>query len=148
MGAAPSSKQRTPARMSKTTQWVKSPRGASGSCTMSAKPCVPSGTPLHSRGGERFSPSQVKREGIVPPSVKAELLSVNMAVSLQSGTGAAGPRYPIQISTSRRYRNRLLRPAHDERVPAGVPVKEEAGGSDAVAREEGAHRGFRLVGDV
>jgi hypothetical protein len=57
------------------TEWVKSPDGASGSCTIRASERVPSGRELQLSGGEAFSPSQEYFLGIGCPSAKAELLS-------------------------------------------------------------------------
>jgi hypothetical protein len=57
------------------TQWVKSPDGASGSCTIRATDRVPSGTEAQLSGGEALSPSQEYLSGIGCPSSKAVLVS-------------------------------------------------------------------------
>src|SRR5262245_44245645 len=58
------------------TQWTNVPPGASGSSTSRASCRVPDGTPATCSGGETFSPSQVYRRGMVPPSVNAVLDTV------------------------------------------------------------------------
>src|SRR5438874_1751550 len=57
--------------MSNSTQCVKSPLGASGSCMIRAKLRVFGGTPFHRSSGERFSPSHVYSTGMDAPSEKA-----------------------------------------------------------------------------
>jgi hypothetical protein len=58
----------------KSTQCTQVPTGASGSSQISAYAFVPSGTSVHSRGGETSMPSQVYLLGMNAPSSKAELL--------------------------------------------------------------------------
>ncbi len=62
--------------MSRISQWVKVPPGASRSRTVTARERVPAGTPERSIGGEMSAPSQVKRRGTVPPSRYAGLVTV------------------------------------------------------------------------
>ena len=59
---------------------------------MSASSTVPAGTPVHASGGETFSPSQVKRVGMVAPCWKAELDSTSArAASLPTGGPITAP---------------------------------------------------------
>src|SRR4051794_15312558 len=60
--------------MSYTVQCVKSPDGASGSCTISARARVPRGTVPMVNDGLRPTPSQVSSLGKRPPGLKSELV--------------------------------------------------------------------------
>src|SRR5205807_3033905 len=57
------------------TQCTKVPPGASGSSTTTASSTAPEGTPLHERGGDWLSPTQVKRSGMESPLRKAGLVT-------------------------------------------------------------------------
>ncbi|MCW9098092.1 MAG: hypothetical protein OQJ93_11960 [Ignavibacteriaceae bacterium] len=57
----------------KTTQCTQVPIGASGSSHTRAIDLVVVGIPIHSRGGETFSPSQVYFFGMNSPSLNAAL---------------------------------------------------------------------------
>src|SRR5436305_3399473 len=61
--------------MLKTTQWVKVPRGASGSSQIRARLRVPAGGSVHFSEGELFWPSPVYCRGIACPSWKAGLVT-------------------------------------------------------------------------
>ena len=83
------------------------PPGASGSSRISASERVPVGGADHDSGGERSSPSQVWRRGMVPPGAKAPLVSENSAIANLPWNHVAFPsldslrRSPQQVTWSR-----------------------------------------------
>src|SRR5580698_3873743 len=70
------------------------PVGASGSCTRSAKLCVPLGAWLQESAGERFPPWQPKplntwASAILPPAAMSGLVRVNFAAGASAALTAA-----------------------------------------------------------
>jgi hypothetical protein len=63
------------------SRWMNRPPGASGSSRISASELVPAGGVDHDSGGERSSPSQVWRRGMVSSSATAVLVSENSAIA-------------------------------------------------------------------
>ena len=74
----PSGKAVVWAGRSKRTQWVHVPTGASGSSTIIAKHCIPSGGAVHVSVGETSAPSQVNFVGIFSPFEKLGLEIANV----------------------------------------------------------------------
>ena len=67
--------------MAQASQWMNRPPGTSGSSSISTSERVPAGGADHNSGGERSSPSQVWRRGMVPPAATALLVSENSATA-------------------------------------------------------------------
>src|SRR5260370_20834180 len=74
--------------MFQTNQWVKSPTGASGSSTMSARLFASAGAPSIRNSGLTFCPFLLNFSGIVPPSWNAELLIFIFAPPAANATSA------------------------------------------------------------
>jgi hypothetical protein len=79
--ASPSHRPPVPPSSPRATQWVNTPRGASGSSTSSASDRASSGTFAQRSGGETSSPSQVYRLGIACEYSKTLLSRANAAIS-------------------------------------------------------------------
>ena len=91
-----------PAGMSRTTQCVKVPDGASGSSTTSASAAASAGTPVHDSGGETSAPSHVYRSGIGWLSANAVLVTSMVAGAWTSaGDEDASAPHPATTSTNR-----------------------------------------------
>jgi hypothetical protein len=80
--------------MSSATQCTKIPPGASGSSTTSANALAAFGTPLHSKGGETSSPSQVNLAGTLWPSRKAALVTVISSGASAPASVASSSEHP------------------------------------------------------
>jgi hypothetical protein len=86
------------------SQWVKLPAGASGSSTMSTRLLASLGTPSIVSVGLTSLPSQVKRSGMFPPSLKSGLLSF---IACSDGVFAL-PVLVIRVSASIRIGSRVF----------------------------------------
>src|SRR5579883_2462397 len=75
----------------KTSQCVKSPPGASGSSTTSARLLVPAGGALQVSCGDRSAPSQVKSTGIWPPDANDRLVTATDARVTPGGVEGCAP---------------------------------------------------------
>jgi hypothetical protein len=105
--ASPSPSPPVSGVMPQASQWMNRPPGASGSSRISARERVPVGGADYDSGGERSSPSQVWRRGMVPPGAKALLVSENSAIANLPWSRVAFPsldslrRSPQQVTWSR-----------------------------------------------
>ena len=91
-------------RMFHISQWVKLPAGASGSSTMSTRLFASLGTPSIVSVGLTSLPSQVKRSGMFPLSLKSGLLSF---IACSDGIFAL-PVLVIRVSASIRTGSRVF----------------------------------------
>ncbi len=82
--------------------------GASGSSQMSATSLVPSGSPLHSKGGDTSSPSPVYLLGMAPPASKAGLDTRTAMPTKYHNPGGARRQSPSKSSEGRMVISRAM----------------------------------------
>ena len=138
------------------SQWVKLPAGASGSSTMSTRLFASLGTPSIVSVGLTSLPSQVKRSGMFPPSLKSGLLSfiacsdgifalpvlvIRVSASIRTGSRVfIGPRILQSHDFFRRPSDKHLSPKGfklDSGCSGACPISPTRNSSDLECRDDG-----------